>query len=154
MSGTTASGTTAAGQPAATLTGDLLAAKGRATAQGFKPAPAPVLAAVAQALPSPPAGDAAASDRVTRLGLGSSGGGPGGGPGDGKEADRRIKSTIRLDPERHRRLKLLSAHLGKSGLDILIEALDLYMDRVGADQVGGPCHCLYAAPTPIRPDRA
>lgn len=133
------------GTPAAPLTGDLLAAKGRATAQGFKPtlaaaAPSPVPGPSSVAGPRavPCASPGASPGPTPVLAIGRAGGGGGG------DANRRIKSTIRLDPDRHRRLKLLSAHLGKSGLDILIEALDLYMDRLGNERGAGACHCLFA----------
>jgi hypothetical protein len=49
--------------------------------------------------------------------------------------DRR-RLTLRLDPERHVRLKLAAAHLDLSLQDILIAALDAHLAREA------PCPCL------------
>ena len=53
--------------------------------------------------------------------------------------DRR-RLTLRLDPERHMRLKLAAAHLDLSLQDILIAALDAYLAREA------PCACLASDP--------
>jgi len=53
--------------------------------------------------------------------------------------DRR-RLTLRLDPERHMRLKLAAAHLDLSLQDILIAALDAHLAREA------PCPCLAADP--------
>jgi hypothetical protein len=53
--------------------------------------------------------------------------------------DRR-RLTLRLDPERHMRLKLAAAHLDISLQDILIAALDAHLAREA------PCPCLAADP--------
>jgi len=53
--------------------------------------------------------------------------------------DRR-RITLRLDAERHMRLKLAAAHLELSLQDILIAALDAYLAREA------PCACLAAEP--------
>ena len=49
--------------------------------------------------------------------------------------DRR-RLTLRLDPERHMRLKLAAAHLDLSLQEILIAALDAHLSREA------PCACL------------
>lgn len=54
----------------------------------------------------------------------------------------RIKLTLRLDPCRHRKLKLLAAQLGDSVQEILCVALDGYMRQVAADLFGKRCVCL------------
>ncbi len=54
----------------------------------------------------------------------------------------RIKLTLRLDPCRHRKLKLLAAQLGDSVQEILCAALDGYMRQVAADLFGKRCVCL------------
>ena len=51
--------------------------------------------------------------------------------------DRR-RLTLRLDPERHMRLKLAAAHLDLSLQEILIAALDSHLAREA------PCACLAA----------
>lgn len=53
--------------------------------------------------------------------------------------DRR-RLTLRLDPERHMRLKLAAAHLDLSLQDILIAALDAHLAREA------PCPCLASDP--------
>ncbi len=59
------------------------------------------------------------------------------GPGDSR---RRI--TLRLDPVRHRRLKLAATHLGTSLQDVLIAALDSHLARVAPGLGEGGCPCL------------
>ena len=53
--------------------------------------------------------------------------------------DRR-RLTLRLDPDRHMRLKLAAAHLDRSLQDILIAALDAHLAREA------PCPCLGSDP--------
>ncbi|MFQ5346553.1 MAG: hypothetical protein ACE5ED_01755 [Rhodothalassiaceae bacterium] len=64
---------------------------------------------------------------------------------DSKAADRvagkRIAMTLRLDAERHLRLKLLAAHERKSCQVLLLEALDALVDRHLAET--GDCSCLH-----------
>lgn len=54
----------------------------------------------------------------------------------------RVKHTVRLDPGRHLRLKLASAHLNESAQTILIHALDAYLDHVAPSVMSGGCGCL------------
>ena len=52
------------------------------------------------------------------------------------------KFTLRLDRERHLRLKLLAAHLHLSAQEMLVEALDAYLDRAVPQAVRNNCSCL------------
>jgi len=50
--------------------------------------------------------------------------------------------SLRLDDERHLKLKLTSAHLHRSLQEIMIAALDGYLDQVGPAVMNGHCACL------------
>jgi hypothetical protein len=52
---------------------------------------------------------------------------------------QRVAMTLRLDRERHLRLKVLAALHGRSCQEVLIEALDAWLETHGAD-----CACLSA----------
>jgi hypothetical protein len=52
------------------------------------------------------------------------------------------KLSLRLDGDRHRRLRLAALHLGRSGQQLLIEALDAYLERSAEAIRGGQCACL------------
>ena len=52
------------------------------------------------------------------------------------------KLSLRLDGDRHRRLRLAALHLGRSGQQILVEALDAYLERSSEAILGGQCACL------------
>jgi hypothetical protein len=54
----------------------------------------------------------------------------------------RVRLSLRLDPHRHLRLKLLAAHSHRSIQEILIHALDAYMEDQGQSMVDGSCACL------------
>lgn len=58
-------------------------------------------------------------------------------------APRRI--AILLDERQRLRLRLASAHLGKSRQAILIHALDHYLTEVVPALLNGPCSCIGAA---------
>jgi hypothetical protein len=60
---------------------------------------------------------------------------------DGKLA----KVSLRLDPVRHLKLRLASAHERRSGQQILLAALDAYLAGVAAS-VPGDCACLKRNP--------
>ncbi|MGH6899724.1 MAG: CopG family ribbon-helix-helix protein [Geminicoccaceae bacterium] len=62
---------------------------------------------------------------------------PGAGAGD------RVAFTVRLDHERHTRLKILAARRGRSGQEMLLRALDAYLEACAID-----CPCLRGATTP------
>ncbi len=53
----------------------------------------------------------------------------------------RAKLSVRLDSERHLRLKLAAAHLQRSSQTIMLEALDAYLAEA-APAIGGNCVCL------------
>ena len=52
----------------------------------------------------------------------------------------RVAFTLRLDRARYTRLKILAARRGRSGQDILTEALDAYLEACATD-----CACLRGA---------
>lgn len=61
-------------------------------------------------------------------------------PGD---SPPRRRISLRLDPARHLRLKLVAAHLRQSAQEILTAALDDYLDKAGAAApVAKRCVCL------------
>ena len=116
-----------ANRASAPLTASLLESKGRATALGFAPAGTSPLAALRPVAP-------------THRKRCATSGGDGTGP-----APRRAKVSLRLDHERHLRLKLLSAHLGKSGQELLVEALDQFISRQAPNTgSASACACLAA----------
>jgi hypothetical protein len=57
-------------------------------------------------------------------------------------ADPRARISLRLDDERHLKLKLTAAHLQKKLQDVVIAALDGYLDQVGPAVMNGNCACL------------
>jgi hypothetical protein len=56
-----------------------------------------------------------------------------------------VKVSLRLDPERHLKLRLAAVHRCSSGQQILIEALDAWLERQGAALREGGCVCLKPA---------
>jgi hypothetical protein len=121
------------------LTSDLLVRKGQAIPTGgfahagielSQPLPAPAALGPARvngaAAPGPLTVDAARSPGRRRAGA-------------AREA--RVALTLRLDRERHRRLKVFSARRQQSTQEVLLEALDAYLEACGAD-----CACLQAGP--------
>ena len=54
------------------------------------------------------------------------------------------KLTLRLDRDRHLRLKLASVHARRSIQEILTLALDEYLERVVPEAFNGRCACLSA----------
>jgi hypothetical protein len=52
-------------------------------------------------------------------------------------SDERVAFTLRLDPERHGRLRILAARRGCSGQEMLLKALDAYLEACATD-----CPCL------------
>jgi hypothetical protein len=60
--------------------------------------------------------------------------------------DERVAFTLRLDPERHARLRILAARRGRSGQEMLLKALDAYLEACAAD-----CPCLRPTKTPKPP---
>ncbi len=106
----------------ASLTSSLLAEKGAAAptvGQAARPAdpatmpPPPAFDLPAAAPPTHPPHAAALDDSAPRRGKAS-----------------RVRVTMRIDPERHFRLRLVAAHLNQSTQDVLSLALDAYLDQV------------------------
>jgi hypothetical protein len=58
-------------------------------------------------------------------------------------AGDRVAFTLRLDRERHLRLKVLAARRGRSGQEMLLRALDAYLEACAED-----CPCLRGATPP------
>ena len=56
-------------------------------------------------------------------------------------AKGRVKLSVRLDPDRHLRLKLAAAHLRRSGQVIMLDALDAYLASV-TPAIDTNCPCL------------
>jgi hypothetical protein len=52
------------------------------------------------------------------------------------------KVSLRLDADRHQRLRLVALHEGRSGQQILLAALDAYIEHVAAQLMDGKCACL------------
>ena len=55
----------------------------------------------------------------------------------------RVRVSLRLDPHRHLRLKLLSAHNRMSLQDTLIAAVDAYLGDEARSANDGNCDCLH-----------
>jgi Ribbon-helix-helix protein, copG family len=56
----------------------------------------------------------------------------------------RVAFTVRLDRERHRRLKLLAARRGRSRQEMLLRALDAYLEACAIDPGVPPSRKLAA----------
>ena len=56
-------------------------------------------------------------------------------------AEGRIALTLRLDRERHRRLKVFCARRQQTTQEVMLNALDAYLEACGAD-----CACLRSDP--------
>lgn len=56
-----------------------------------------------------------------------------------RDREGRVRISLRLEPERHRQLRLASVHLEASLQDILTQALDAYLSGLGLDGVEPPC---------------
>jgi hypothetical protein len=62
--------------------------------------------------------------------------------GSGKSA----KVSLRLDDERHRKLRLASVHQQLSGQQILLKALDAYLTSFAPSAMDGNCVCINGTP--------
>ena len=51
--------------------------------------------------------------------------------------DGRVALTLRLDRERHRRLRIFAARRERTSQEVILRALDVYLEAYGAD-----CACL------------
>ncbi len=54
----------------------------------------------------------------------------------------RARVSVRLDRERHLKLKLTAAHLQSSLQDIFTDALDRYLEQIGPEVLRSDCACL------------
>ncbi len=54
----------------------------------------------------------------------------------------RVRVSLRLDPERHLKMKLAAAHARQSLQDFLISALDRHLDQIAESVAAGKCGCL------------
>lgn len=59
----------------------------------------------------------------------------------GPSDEGRVALTLRLDRERHRRLRIFAARHERTSQDVILRALDAYLAACGAD-----CACLRGAP--------
>jgi hypothetical protein len=118
---------------AASLTSALLVRKGAAVPAGYVS-----LAAAVRGVRAPEANDSA----VTTLAEAGKAGGTRARRRRQSAADPRARISLRLDDERHLKLKLTAAHLHKKLQDVVIAALDGYLDQVGPAVMNGNCACL------------
>jgi hypothetical protein len=58
---------------------------------------------------------------------------------------RRARVSVRLDRERHLKLRLTAAHLDNSLQDIMTDALDRYLEQISPDVLRNDCACLGVA---------
>lgn len=128
-------------KPAAQLTSNLLARKGAA-------APVDISSANASAAKAPagswnnvasarPAKKSAAPPTVNPI--------PTALPDHAKpheDHSDRVAMTLRLDPQQHRRLRLVSVHSHLSAREIMTAALDIYLDHLQEKFDIAPCACL------------
>ena len=61
--------------------------------------------------------------------------------------DPRMRISLRLDPDRYLKLKLSAAHLHRNLQEVLIAALDSYLEQMGPTVKNGHCACLEAGCT-------
>lgn len=114
----------------AVLSSALLARKGSAEPTGYSPIRARDLGAATRAIhkarkPRPVPVPALA-----------------GGDGPPLRDYARARVSLRLDRDRHLKLKLTAAHLDSSLQDLLIEALDRYLEQIGPEVLRSDCACL------------
>jgi hypothetical protein len=115
---------------AASLTSALLVRKGAAVPAGYVS-----LAAAVRGVRAPEAAEAAVTP-IAEAGRAAR-------PRRRRSAaDPRARISLRLDDERHLKLKLTAAHLHKKLQDVVIAALDGYLDQVGPAVMNGNCACL------------
>jgi hypothetical protein len=115
---------------AASLTSALLVRKGRAVPAGYVSLASAVRAphAIEEEAPiATPAPAPAAKPRTARR---------------PRKKDPRARISLRLDDERHLKLKLTAAHLHKKLQEIVIAALDGYLEQIGPAVMNGNCACL------------
>lgn len=108
------------------------------TQQAAPAATTPSAAQTSQQAPKPAAKNAdagRATDKAPQKRTGSDR------PGSNRPGER-ARISIRLDHDRHLRLRIAAAHLDRSLQDIMTDALDRYLDEAAPDVAGGNCECL------------
>lgn len=113
----------------AVLSGALLARKGAAAPTGYTPLRPQDVNTGGTVPKNPPA----VSGR-TAAGAGEP-------PSTDGEAAR-MRLSVRLDRDRHLKLRLTAAHLESSLQDIMVEALDRYLEQLGPEVLRNDCACL------------
>ena len=140
-------------KPIASLSGGLLVRKGGAMPASFvfpvpefpvpEPQPAPRVAARVTApraaAPSPHAEPPRPAAQETPVRA------QGGGPPPPRRGGS-AKVSLRLDPDRHQRLRIAALHQRRSGQQLLLAALDAYLDRSALTVLDGACTCLQRRP--------
>jgi hypothetical protein len=116
---------------AAALTAGLLARKGAATPATLAPRQ-PVFAAGLDA-PTVPFGKAAPFPAPERR------------ASESAHAAHRQRLTLRLDDRRHLHLRLMSAHFALSRQELIVRALDEFLERHAAGTSAEHCRCLHVA---------
>ena len=53
----------------------------------------------------------------------------------------RARLTLRLDPDRHLKIRIAAAHMNLKLQDIMIQALDRYLAEVKSANPDTPCNC-------------
>lgn len=86
----------------------------------------------------------AVPDGAVRMAIG--GAPPSDRPRHANRTPRSTKVSLRLDAERHRKLRLAAIHLGRSGQRILLDALDAHLARCAEAIPPGDCACLQRKP--------
>lgn len=66
----------------------------------------------------------------------------GGSGGSTSAGGERSRVSVRLDRERHLKLKLTAAHLDSSLQDVMTDALDRYLEQLGPEVLRNDCACL------------
>lgn len=62
--------------------------------------------------------------------------------GSSSTYSERTRVSVRLDRDRHLKLKLTAAHLRNSLQDIITDALDRYLEQIGSEILPNDCACL------------
>ncbi len=121
--------------PPARLTGQLLASKGGAIPAGWA-ATDPVTDLVAKPVANltvvASRDDAKSGGQQTKT----------------PTASTKARVTLRLDPERHLKLKLAAAHSRMSIQAMVTAAVDTYLDRSAPNLCNGSCACLSGPTSP------
>lgn len=62
--------------------------------------------------------------------------------GPSSRAGGRARVSVRLDRERHLKLRLTAAHLRRTLQDVITDALDRYLEQLGPEVLRTDCACL------------